>query len=162
MPSLTRNPDDELIRRLVSLESRVQGLETRRSRPAVMAGAGFAGGQSLPTNSYTALDMNAVLFDPLGMVDLAANTITVPHAGVYSVTLKASASGSQTSGGVDLLVNGVRVYDMGSAPGPFSAAILTVALSLGALDVLSAEFHLVGGASTLLTGSFMFATRVSD
>lgn len=161
MPGLVRNPDDELLRRLVDLESRLRNLETQRSRPAVMAGAGFAGGQSLPTNAYTALDMNAVLFDPLGMVDLAANTITVPHAGVYSVTIKASASGSQTSGGVDLLINGVRVYDMGSQ-GSFSVACMTVAVKLAASDVLSAEFHLGGGSATVLAGSYMFATRVSD
>ena len=161
MPGLTRNPDDELIRRLVSLESRVQGLETQRSRPAVTAGAGFAGGQSLPSNAYTALDLSSVLFDTDGMVDLGANTITVPFGGVYSMTVKASASGSQTSGGVDLLVNGVRTFDMGSQ-GSFSSVCLTVALRVDASDVLSAEFHIGGGPSTVLAGSFMTVTRVSD
>lgn len=161
MAGLTRNPDDELLRVIRSLESRVQTLETRRSRPAVVAVAGFDGGQALAANTFTPLDIDSAPVDPLGMVDMAANEVRVPHAGTYSVTVKAAANGSQLSGGVRLNVNGSSAHEMGDQ-GAFTGICLTVALSLSALDALSVDFYLTGGTSTLLIGSEMFVLRVSD
>lgn len=162
MPSITRNPDDELIRRLTSLESRLQSLETQRSRPAVVAGVGFRGGQALPANTYTTLDMNTVKFDSSGMVDLANDRIKVPYAGVYTVTVAAMASGSQTSGNVEILVNGSIVADQGGPNGGFSTVCVTYAQALSAGAAVSAQFVVGGGAATLLAGAYMVLTRISD
>lgn len=109
MPGLTRNPDDELIRRLVSLESRVQGLETQRSRPFVGGQARAASPQVYPTNTVVVVDLATAVYDSGGVVDLTANRLTAPVGGVYLVSLGNPDLFANTPGVVSLgyRINGV-------------------------------------------------------
>lgn len=164
MPSLTRNPDDELIRRLVALESRVRGLETQRSRPSVAACAQFRGSQTLAANTFVGLDIQTVVFDTAGLVSLTADTLTVPHPGSYMVVIMSAASGvGMAFGGSHVVLNGSRVFTMNTpAVSGYASACLTSALSLDAGDVISAEYRPDGATAALVAGSFILVTRLSD
>lgn len=167
MAGLTRNPDDELLRVIRSLESRVRTLETQRSRPAYLAGAGFLPNQSLPSSTTVVLDMDSVIVDPLGMVDLGADEIVVPASGCYLVVLGVTAlpvSPSVTSGQGSVYLNGSFAHAGVSFGNTGTGVSTTVALMLSAGDALSARFRSEGAASTTSTGvsSFLLAVRLSD
>lgn len=87
MPSLTRNPDDELIRRLVSLESRVQGLETQRSRPFIGGQAVASSPQTHASSGTTLVDLASSAYDSGGVVDTANDRLVAPVAGVYLLVI---------------------------------------------------------------------------
>lgn len=68
---------------LVTRALGVADLPAYSSVPAARVYQGTA--QSLAANAWTPLDWTATSYDPLGLADLSANTLTVPQAGLYLV-----------------------------------------------------------------------------
>lgn len=98
MPSVTRNPGDELLRRLGELESRLRALETQRSRPNFGGGASIAFSVSHPTApSEHVLPLASTVYDTGGVVDLTNNRLVIPIDGVYLVHIGNPGAGTNAT-----------------------------------------------------------------
>lgn len=85
MAGLTRNPDDELLRVIRSLESRVRTLETQRSRPYVGGQAGIDYSSGFTPNVWNTVTLDSVVYDSGGVVDTANNRLHAPSSGAYLI-----------------------------------------------------------------------------
>lgn len=115
MPALTRNPDDELLRVIRSLESRVQALETRRSRPSVGGRAKIEYSQGFTPNVWDKLSFDSVDYDSGGVVDLDNDRLHAPSTGAYLVLIGSPylySTGTYVS--MMIWVNGSPVFGGGA------------------------------------------------
>jgi hypothetical protein len=115
MPALTRNPDDELIRRLLALERHVAAIGTLSHRtapaakmlentPQTFTGAAGPAVVNLVSTEFAC-------YSTPGMADDANHRVVIPSAGVYLQVVKVpSFTGADQIAVCDIRINGGLVY----------------------------------------------------